>query len=58
MKIKVRIQQHLAVAWKAEDPGDWIFTLCRAGVEEILGQKLKTGDEVLLELDATLLEKE
>ena len=50
MKLKLRVQRHLVVAWKAEDDGEWIFTLCRHGFGELIGQRLRPGEEWLVEV--------
>ena len=57
MKLKCRVQAHLVVAWKAEDSGDWVFTLCRRGLQEVLGVPLRPGDEVTFDLSGKLIEQ-
>lgn len=52
MKIKIRIQRHLAIGHLAEDSGDWVFTCCRRGIEELLGRRAKPGEEVTVEISA------
>ncbi|NNE62388.1 MAG: hypothetical protein HKN35_15960 [Woeseia sp.] len=58
MKLIVRVQKHLVVAHRACDGGDWVFTLCRRGFEEAVGRRLKTGETVVADLSATILEQE
>lgn len=58
MRLKVRVQRHLVAACKVEDAdGDWMFTLCRRGLEEALGQRLRTGEVIEIDLTAKLIEK-
>ena len=52
MRINVKVQRHLVVGHLADDDGDWIFTVCRSGFQELLGRKLKTGEEAEVELTA------
>ena len=50
MKLKLKVQRHLVVAHREEDPGDWVFTLCRTGFGDLIGQKLLPGEEWLVEV--------
>ena len=55
MRIRVRIQRHLAVGHLADDSGDWVFTLCRSGLQQLVGEKLQTGSEYLVELSGEVI---
>ena len=57
MKIRVRCQRHLVIAHKADDDGQWVFSLCRRGFEEMIGQKLKTGEVTLVEIVGHVVEE-
>ena len=56
MHLRVRVQRHLCIAHRIEDPGDWAFTICRAGLQKLLNQKLKAGESVDIEVSAHILE--
>lgn len=56
MKLRLRVQRDLVVAWKAEDSGEWVFTLCRRGFSELIGQKLRPGEEWLVEVNGHALQ--
>jgi hypothetical protein len=58
MKIKVKIQRHLAVGHLADDSGDWVFTVCRRGLSDMVGEKLETGVEYTLELQGEVVANE
>ena len=46
LRIKVRVQRHLAAGSLAEDSGDFVFFLCRAGLQRMLGERLSKGEDV------------
>ena len=50
MRLRLRVQRDLVIAWKAEDSGDWVFSLCRRGFSELIGQPLRPGEEWLVEV--------
>lgn len=56
MKLKLKVQRDLVIAWKAEDSGDWVFSLCRRGFSELVGQPLHPGEEWLVEVDGHALQ--
>ena len=56
MKLKVRIQRHLALAYLAEDSGDWSFVLCKEGLEKLLGRRLKAGEQLTMEVEGKEVE--
>ena len=58
MKLKLRVQRHLVVAWREDDSGEWFFTLCRTGLSEMLGERLKPGEEYTIEVSGKVLKKE
>ena len=58
MRLKLRVQKYLVVARKVEDSSDWAFTICRRGMEELLGERLPRGEEVTVEVIGTLLGEE
>ena len=58
MLIRVKIQRHLAVGHLAEDNGDWVFTLCRRGFQDMVGEKLATGAEYLVEINGDVVADE
>ena len=53
MKLICKVQDHLVTAHRATDNGDFIFVLCRRGLESEIGKKLKTGKKFLIDIDAT-----
>lgn len=56
MRLRLKVQRHLVVAWKDDDSGDWIFTLCRKGFGELIGQDLRPGEEWLVEVNGKALQ--
>lgn len=50
MKIRFRVQRHIALFFRADDSGEWVATCCRRGLEQLLGRRLKTGEEFVEEL--------
>lgn len=54
MKIICKVQDHLVVAHRAENNGEFIFVLCRAGVEKALNKKLVTGKRFQMQIIAKL----
>jgi len=50
MKIKVKIQRYLAVAHLSEDSGDWVFTICRRGLEKLVNKRLKVGESYIIDI--------
>lgn len=56
MRLRLKVQKHLVVAWKDDDNGEWIFTLCRQGFGELIGQKLRPGEEWLVEVNGKALQ--
>ena len=57
MKVRVRRQTDTVVGWLAEDSGEFVFFLCRRGFEQMLGRRMKIGEEVTVEFNATELEE-
>lgn len=57
MKLRVKVQRHLALAHIDGDGGEFAFVLCRRGLEKLLGQKLRTGEEWLIEVSGETIEK-
>jgi hypothetical protein len=55
MLIRVKIQRHLAVGHLAEDNGDWVFTLCRRGLQDMVGERLHTGSEYLVDITGDVM---
>ena len=55
VRIKVKAQRELVTAWIAEDDGEWVFSVCKSGFEEIIGQKLKVGTVTLVELTGAVI---
>jgi hypothetical protein len=55
VKIRLKVQRHLAVGHIDGDSGDWVFTVCRSGMSKLLGQKLKPNQELLVELDGEII---
>lgn len=55
MRLRIKIQRHLVVAYRAEDSGEWLFTLCRRGMEELVGQRLKPGTELTVEVSGKIV---
>ena len=55
MVIRVRIQHQLAVGNIASDDGKFIFVICRRGLEQLLGERLKTGGEYLVKFHGETL---
>ncbi len=51
MKLKCRIQRTLITAHLAEDNGDFVFVLCRRGIEKELGRRFSVGEDVVLDVD-------
>ena len=52
MEIRVKVQRHLAVGHIADDSGDWVFTVCRSGLSDLVGRRLIPGEEVVLDMEA------
>ena len=52
MILKVKIQQALAIAHIASDDGEFAFVLCRRGLQQLVGERFKTGETVLIEVEA------
>ena len=50
MIYKVRVQESIVRAWKAEDDGKDVFFMCTPGLEERLKRKLTYGEEFLIEI--------
>lgn len=44
MKIICKCQQSLVVAYTAKDSGDFVFVVCREGLEKAIGRQLKVGE--------------
>ena len=57
MKLRLKVQRHLVVAHREEDPGDWVFTLCRSGFGELINQKLTPGEEWLVEVTGSPIKR-
>lgn len=55
--LKARIQRHLALAYLAEDDGEFAFVLCRRGLEKAIGKRLKGGQKVMLKVSIELLDE-
>lgn len=55
MKLRLKVQKHLVTAYVDGDNGEWIFTLCRSGLSQMLGQRLLPGDEWLVEFQGQIL---
>lgn len=55
MKIKAKIQRGLAVGWEAKDDGEFVFFLCRRGLEAATGKRYKPKDIVDLEVEINVL---
>lgn len=58
MRLKLRVQRHLVVAHMADDPGDWVFTLCRSGMSQAIGRRLVPGEEIEIEIEASEVESD
>ena len=56
LRIKLRIQPTLVTGHLAEDNGNFVFVLCRRGVQQMLGQKLKVGSQYVVEIKGRILE--
>lgn len=56
MKLKVKIQRHLALAHLAEDDGEFAFVLCRRGLEKLVGRRLNAGETVVVEVTGELID--
>jgi hypothetical protein len=54
MILRVKIQESLAVGWRADDDGEFVFVICRSGFEKTLGKECKTGE--VLTINAQLTE--
>jgi hypothetical protein len=46
LHLVVRVQRGLVAAHMAGDSGEWVFTLCKAGMERLLGRRLRVGEEL------------
>jgi len=57
MRLRLRVQRHLCVAWLEEDNGDWAFTMCRSGLSKLLGERLVPGEELIVEVSGKVIEK-
>jgi hypothetical protein len=44
--VKVKIQRSLAIGHLADDDGDWVFALCKRGVQGLVGRRLMAGEEI------------
>jgi hypothetical protein len=58
MRIKVRVQRHLAVGHIDGDDGEWIFTVCRSGLQELVGHRLETGKRYTIDLSGEVITDE
>ena len=58
MKIRIKIQRHLAVGHLAEDDGTFVFVICRRGLEWLLDERLKSGEDYLVEITGKKLTEE
>ena len=52
MKLRIKVQRHIVIAYRADDSGEWVVTVCRAGMGDLLGRHLVTGEELIVEMDA------
>lgn len=50
MKIICTTQYALITAHRAEDSGEFVFVMCRRGIEEAMGMKFPIGSQFLIEL--------
>lgn len=57
MRLRLKVQRHLVVAWKEEDNGEWVFTLCRKGFSEMIGHPLRPGEEWVVSVSGFVIEK-
>ena len=56
-RVNLRVQPGLVVGWLADDPGDWVFTLCRRGMEELLDRKLRINEELQVIFSAEVVDE-
>lgn len=57
MKVNIKVQRHLVTAWDAKDNGEFVFIICRRGIEGALEQRLKTGKKYAINVDAQMIEE-
>lgn len=50
LRVVVTAQRHLCAVHLADDPGDWVVTLCRLEAEKLLGRPMPRGTRVIGEL--------
>ena len=56
MLLRCLCQEDLVVGHRYEDSGRFVFVVCRKGFEDVLGQNLDTGEEVVVDVIMTRIE--
>jgi hypothetical protein len=51
MKLICKAQDHLVLAYRGQDTGEFVFVLCRQGLEKALKMKIVTGQKFEVEVD-------
>jgi hypothetical protein len=51
MKLVCKVQEHLVLAYRETDTGEFFFVLCREGLEKALNRKLNVRDKITLIVD-------
>ena len=55
-QLKVKVQPSLCLAYETKDDGRFFFVLCRLGLSALMGRRLKTGEEFLIDVAITEVE--
>lgn len=50
MTLICKVQRHLVVAYKDGDSGEFVFVVCRRGLEQALNRRLKVGEKVKIKV--------
>ncbi len=50
IKLKIKVQATLCTAYDVKDNGDFVFVVCRRGLSQLLGRRLKSEEEFVVDI--------